>query len=208
MTAGRLLGNLGLTLVLLTSALIGVYAFLFQAGVAGSPEFHARFETRYVFASMHVLGSGVALLLGGMQFLTRLRTRVPALHRRLGQLYLLMILVGGIGGLGLAPVAQGGLVARVGFASLALLWLVSAGRAWFAIRAGDVVLHRHWMLRNFAMTFAAVTLRLHLGLLQLAGFSFDEAYPLVAWLAWVPNLLLVEWWLGWRGHRDTLRAST
>ena len=45
------------------------------------------------------------------------------------------------------------------------------------------------------MTFGAVTLRIYLGLFALAGVPFEEAYPAVAWLAWVPNLLLVEWFL-------------
>ena len=32
-------------------------------------------------------------------------------------------------------------------------------------------------------------------LFQIAGLSFEEAYPAIAWLCWVPNLLIAEWWL-------------
>ena len=60
----------------------------------------------------------------------------------------------------------------------------------------DVASHRRWMMRNYALTFGAVTLRIQLGLLTgPLGFAFAQAYPLVAWLAWVPNLIVVEWWL-------------
>ncbi|MEQ9003518.1 MAG: DUF2306 domain-containing protein, partial [Pseudomonadales bacterium] len=60
----------------------------------------------------------------------------------------------------------------------------------------DIDGHRRWMVRNFALTFAAVTLRLELGLLTGAlGWSFDHAYLTVAWLCWVPNLVVAEWWL-------------
>ena len=49
------------------------------------------------------------------------------------------------------------------------------------------------MVRNFAATFAAVTLRLWMPLLIIAAhLPFSVAYPLVAWLAWVPNLVLAE----------------
>jgi len=61
-----------------------------------------------------------------------------------------------------------------------------------AIRRGDVTGHREWMVRNFALTFAAVTLRLWLPTLTAATGSFIEAYRTVAWLCWVPNAIVAE----------------
>jgi len=43
------------------------------------------------------------------------------------------------------------------------------------------------------LTLAAVTLRLYLPAFEMAGYSFDVSYPLISWIAWVPNLLVVEW---------------
>ena len=60
-------------------------------------------------------------------------------------------------------------------------------RARFGIAA-----HRRWMTRSYALTFATVTLRLWLPRLA-AIFPFETAYQTVSWLAWVPNLLIVEW---------------
>lgn len=48
------------------------------------------------------------------------------------------------------------------------------------------------MVRNFALAFAAVILRLWLPAAVAAGVPFELAYPAVAWLCWVPNLLLAE----------------
>ena len=143
---------------------------------------------------MHVLGGGLCLLIGGFQFSKRLRSKRIRLHRNFGRAYLILVLIGGIGGLILAPQADGGLVARIGFFTLALLWLFSGLQAYLAVRRKDVETHRAWMVRNFALTFAAVTLRIQLGLLAGFGVGFDEAYPVVAWLSWVPNLILVEWY--------------
>ena len=48
------------------------------------------------------------------------------------------------------------------------------------------------MVRNFALTFAAVTLRLWLPASIVAGFPFELAYPVIAWLCWLPNLVAAE----------------
>jgi|TARA_B100000315_G_scaffold258485_1_gene310808 hypothetical protein len=104
--------------------------------------------------------------------------------------------MGGLGALGAAPTATGGVVAISGFGLLGVIWLFSGAQAYRAIRAGDVQTHRAWMMRNFALTFAAVTLRIYLGVMQGGmGLSFEESYPTVAWISWVPNLLIVEWFI-------------
>jgi len=51
------------------------------------------------------------------------------------------------------------------------------------------------MVRSYALIFAAVTLRIELPLLTAAFHDFTPAYLVVAWLSWVPNLLVVEWYL-------------
>ena len=91
--------------------------------------------------------------------------------------------------------AHGGLINVLGFGMLAILWLATGAMAYVTIRRGDVQTHRRWMIRNFALTFAAVTLRLWLPLLAVAFQDFDRGYQMVSWLAWVPNLLAAEWLL-------------
>ena len=103
------------------------------------------------------------------------------------------VVISSLGGFVLAFNSDGGLVAHAGFGTLATLWLFSTLNAFRHIRAGDRVSHRAWMLRSYALTLAAVTLRLYLPAFEMAGYSFDVSYPLISWIAWVPNLLVVEW---------------
>ena len=107
----------------------------------------------------------------------------------------LAVLAGGLAGLYFAPTSTAGTVGRVGFTTLAIFWLYSGTRAFLAIRRGNVQEHRRWMLRNYALTFGAATLRIELPLLIIGGLSFSAAYTLVAWISWVPNWLVVEAWL-------------
>ncbi|MFD4657846.1 DUF2306 domain-containing protein [Kitasatospora sp. NPDC058444] len=142
---------------------------------------------------VHIFGALTALLVGPWQFAARLRERRPRLHRRIGVTYLLGCLVGGVGALLMAPVAYGGAVSGFGFACLAVAWLVTGGAGLRAILDGRVTDHRRWMIRSFALTFAAVTLRLMLIAVAAAHLDFRTSYTAIAWLCWVPNLLLACW---------------
>jgi uncharacterized membrane protein len=164
---------------------------------------------RLAFA-LHVGLGGLALLVSPLQFLTRLRARAPRVHRVVGRVVLASIAVAGAAGLVLAPHSLAGPVGTAGFGLLAVLWLTCAATAFGAIRRGDVATHRRWMVRTFALTYAAVTLRLWLGVLigvqtGLLGVdgevAFDRAYLVVPFLSWVPNLLVAEWYLATRERR-------
>jgi uncharacterized membrane protein len=171
---------------------IAVYGFL-PLGVFLHPDMRATFEAQRAGIYAHVFASAVALALGPFQFSARLRARYPALHRWSGRLYLgVGVLVGGLAGLYMAAHAFGGLTARLGFACLAIGWLYTGLRAYLAIRDRNIVSHRRWMVRNFAFTFAAVTLRLWLPASVASGIEFELAYPVIAWLCWVPNVLAAE----------------
>ena len=159
------------------------------------PSMVAVFKEHRALITTHAAAASLALLLGPFQFLDRLRAARPRLHRALGYLYLVLgVAVGGISGLLLSVHSFGGLVSHLGFGLLALLWLFTGVMAVIAAKARRFADHRAWMIRNFALTFAAVTLRLYLPLFFAAGLRFESFYPAVAWLAWVPNLIIAEWW--------------
>jgi uncharacterized membrane protein len=192
---------------LLTAFSIGVAGYalvvygLLPLGSAVHPDMRLVFETHPAGIYWHVFPSLLALTLGPFQFWAVLRQGRPALHRFLGRVYLLGVLAGGVGGLYMAQFAFGGAPTRIGFALLASLWLLFAFLAYRAIRARDIRRHRAWMVRTFALTFAAVTLRLYLGLAFALGMSFEQFYPWLAWLSWVPNLLVAEGALRWGQNR-------
>ena len=168
------------------------YGF-YPPGALVHPGMRPTFESLRLGLYAHIFASAVALALGPFQFSAKLRARHLALHRLMGRLYLgAGVLIGGLAGLFMATHAFGGAVTRVGFGTLALIWLFTGFQAYRAIRGGDTVSHRRWMVRNFSLTFAAVTLRLWLPALVMSGLSFENAYRVVAWLSWVLNLVLAE----------------
>lgn len=158
------------------------------------PDMKTAFEAHPLGVYLHVFAAAVALLLGPFQFSARLRRTRIHLHRWMGRVYLgAGVLVGGLSGLYISMFAFGGLVAKLGFASLAVCWLYTGLRAFLAIRSGAVAEHRKWMVRNFSLAFAAVMLRLYIPASVLAGADFSVAYPIIAWLCWLPNLLVADW---------------
>jgi uncharacterized membrane protein len=160
------------------------------------PAMVAVFKEHRALITTHAAAAALALLLGPFQFLDRLRAARPRLHRTLGYLYLVLgVTVGGLSGLLLARHSFGGLVSHLGFGLLAVLWLFTGAMAVIAAKSRRFADHRTWMIRNFALTFAAVTLRLYLPLGFLSGLRFEDFYPALAWLCWVPNLVIAEWCL-------------
>jgi uncharacterized membrane protein len=191
---GTALPNSTLAVLSLGVAAYALVAYgLFPLGAAVHPDMRAGFAAHPVGIYAHVFASIAALALGPFQFSTRLRARHPAVHRWMGRLYLgVGVLIGGLAGLYLSAYAYGGAVSQLGFAALAIAWLYTGLRAYRAILARDVVGHRRWMVRNFALAFGAVTLRLWLPAAVVSGVPFELAYPAVAWLCWVPNLVAAE----------------
>lgn len=144
---------------------------------------------------VHVAGAATALLIGSVQFIGPLRRRLPFVHRWTGRLYALACLVGGVGGFMLALGSTAGPVAVGGFALLAVVWLMTTSMGWRKAMARDFVSHRRWMIRSWALTLAAVTLRLYMLAIPLVPADPVQAYAAIAWLCWVPNLLIAEVYL-------------
>lgn len=150
----------------------------------------------------HIVGGMIAMAIGPFQFIAALRMRKPTVHRWLGRAYIAGCAMGGIGGLYMAFYAYGGLPAQLGFGMLAVAWLTCAAMAVVRIRARNIAAHREWVLRSYALTLAAFTLRFYLGLhgglldAEVIQTPFVEMYAAVAWICWIPNLAAAECYVG------------
>lgn len=144
---------------------------------------------------MHIVPAPLALAIAPFQLSTRLRRARPMLHRAMGYLYAVSILVAGGGALLMMPGFQGTPFAAACFVLLAVLWLGFTALAIWKARQGNYAAHRRWMLRSITLTFAAVALRLMMPFLMLGGMSVAETYSITAWASWVPSLIVLEWWL-------------
>jgi uncharacterized membrane protein len=157
---------------------------------------------------VHVIVGGLPLLLGWTQFIPKLRTKYPKVHRFIGKIYLVTFLTTALTGFFISFYATGGVIAALGFGTVALIAFFTTLKAYLDIRKGNVVSHQKMMIYSYACCFAAVTLRIWSPLLSIAIGSFDIAYPIVAWLSWVPNLLIAYWLIKKKSaHSTTLSTS-
>ncbi|PPJ43922.1 MULTISPECIES: DUF2306 domain-containing protein [unclassified Pseudoxanthomonas] len=190
----KLFGTIWFYILAIGVAGYAVFAYGFMPlGSLVHPDMKINFLAHKMGIYTHVFASLVALSLSPFQFSSRLRSTRHKLHRIIGRTYLgVGVALGGLSGLYMSAFAFGGYVAKLGFACLAVCWLFTGLRAFQSIRMGAVQEHRKWVVRNVSLTLAAVTLRIYLPSSMIAGIPFELAYPVIAWLCWVPNLLVAE----------------
>ncbi|GED72174.1 hypothetical protein BRE01_58760 [Brevibacillus reuszeri] len=198
-------------LVYLLAFLIGAYAVIqygfFKPQDAGlvsiklrNPDFHL--EPWVYVMYVHIITGVLALIIGPFQlFLSKAGTTRLKWHRLMGYLYVISISISGLVNIYLSFFATGGWIAGLGFFTLDVMWVAFTWMSVYKISRKDNHAHREWMLRSYALTFAAVTLRLLLPvLLLLFHGNFIPAYQMVAWMSWVVNLVIVEVMIRSRHH--------
>ena len=167
-------------------------------GIDPEPE---DFESRYVahpwLAYLHMT-PGVLYLLGApLQLSQRIRTRHYTLHRRLGRVLVTAVLLSVIFGLlfGLRY-PWGGLGEAMATAVFSCWFVACLALAVSAIRCGDVINHRRWMIRAFATGVAVGTIRIWIGLLFGSGLlDAHDSFAAAFWIAFSLHVLAGEWWI-------------
>ena len=140
-----------------------------------------------IFFMLHVSFGGLSLLIGWIQFIQKVRLQKPSIHRIVGFVYILSVLISAISGIYIGIYANFGIISSLGFISLGIVWLLTTILAFIEIKKGNINAHQKWMIFSYAACFSAVTLRIYLPLLNML-FDGDIAYSTVAWLCWVPNM--------------------
>ena len=157
---------------------------------------------------LHIVFGGIALMIGWMQFSKGLRRKKIQLHRMIGKTYVASVLISGFPGFYIAMFASGGLSPKLGFSIGAVLWVLITTLGLTTIRNGNVEAHKKWMMYSYAGTFGAVTLRLWLPILISIFGEFLLAYQVVAWLSWLPNMLVVYFILQKQKQRSLSLATS
>ncbi|MGE0445217.1 MAG: DUF2306 domain-containing protein [Vicinamibacterales bacterium] len=184
-------------LVLVSGFLVALYALAYIVVGPGMypDQLFDSFVARPWGIYPHALFGSVAMLTGALQFRRSLLVNRPAWHRRAGVTYVVAATVTGAVGVYMAIYSFGGWLTHVGFGLLGLALIGTTLQAFLSIKRWDIAAHRAWMLRSYALLFAAVMLRIELPLLAMALGDFTPAYQAVAWISWVPNLAWAEWWI-------------
>ncbi|MGS2760997.1 DUF2306 domain-containing protein [Sinomicrobium sp. M5D2P9] len=178
------------------SVLIGLYPALYfmndnHFGLLGSKAEELLSSGLYNLGFYgHIAFGGLALLVGWLQFGAKWRQRNIGLHRKIGKVYVLSVLISGLCGFFIGFYATGGIIPASGFISLSVVWLTTTVLGFDAARKRQIDRHGKFMIYSYACCFAAVTLRVWLPLLEILLGNFVDAYRIVAWLAWVPNLIV------------------
>lgn len=144
---------------------------------------------------IHVFSSIFTLLAGFTQFSSEILKNHRGLHRLIGRIYVWdIVLINFPTGLILAVYANGHLPTKIAFLILDGLWLWFTVKAVLEVKKGNIAGHREYMIRSYALTFSAVTLRTW-RLVLTSSFDLDPQliYMLDAWLGFVPNLICAEW---------------
>jgi uncharacterized membrane protein len=144
---------------------------------------------------IHVFTAIFALPAGATQFSKYILKQQPQIHRLNGRLYVAsIVLLGAPSGFFIGLYANGGLSSRISFCLLGVLWAWFTAQAFLKARKGRFRDHKAYMYRSFALTLSAITLRAWKYI--LIGFLHPrpmDVYQVVAWLGWIPNLIIAEY---------------
>lgn len=148
---------------------------------------------RYAFYA-HILTSVFVLLAGAFQFWNYFLKNFKKLHLFIGKTYVFLVLfVSGPGALVMSFYANGNLISKTSFVLLSILWILFTALAFYFALQKDFVKHRQFMIRSYALTLSAITLRAYaLVLPNFIHLGAKEEYALIAWCSWTINLLIAE----------------
>ena len=160
----------------------------FKQGYINIPVWRLAFYT-------HVFSSIFALFAGFTQFSDHILKKYRKIHRLIGRIYVWDILVINFpAGMIMAVYANGHIPSKIAFIMLDILWFFFTYKGVAAVRKGNIKEHKQYMIRSYALTFSAITLRTW-KLILSRSFNIDplHLYMIDAWMGFVPNLLLAEW---------------
>jgi uncharacterized membrane protein len=145
------------------------------------------------FLYAHIISGGIAILIGWVQFNKYLQTKRTQLHRTVGKIYLAAALACAVSGSYISFHATGGWLSALGFLTVSVLYFYTTLKGFTTIRNGQLAAHQDFMTYSYALCLSAVTLRLAVPFSYLFTDDYVFSYSIIAWAAWMPNLLIAYW---------------
>ena len=160
-----------------------------------APPLKSSFDNNTLYIISHAVFSSIAIITGAIQLRRSWREKNPLLNIKLRYIYFISVLLGSLSGFYLAFYAYAGFANIIGYALLAILWFFTTYLAYKSQKNDDILNYRVWIVRSYALTFAAVNLRIYMGLFFIIfGYrQFEYFYATLGFLCWVPNVVVVEW---------------
>ncbi len=192
----------------------GVTGTLRLVEVFGGPQLmpaNHRLTTSPLPVIVHITcGLGYAVL-GAFQFSAGLRRRRPWWHRRAGRLLVVLGLAVALSALFMnqfsAPQPGTGPLTHLFRLAFGCGLAASLVRGIVTIRRGDVVRHRAWMARAYALALGAGTQVVTLGVGAAVFGAGDLTYDLMLGAGWAINLAVAEYVIRRGPGRRTIRPG-
>ncbi len=142
----------------------------------------------HVYTSIFVLTAGFLAII-------RKDFGIKNFHQTFGKIYIFFLLIfSAPSGIYMGWFANGGIFSKLSFLILGTFWWISTFLALKFIREKNFSEHKKWMWRSFALTLSAITLRLwKLIIVYFFHPNPMDVYQIVAWLGWIPNIILIEY---------------
>ncbi len=157
---------------------------------------------------IHIAAGSICIGTALIQFSRYILKKTKAIHRISGKLYVFVVLfLGAPTGLYMSFFAKGSFWERCLFMFMAGFWFVTTLYGFTTILKKNVLAHKIWMMRSYAMAMTAVTFRVYHIIFYLLDWGHLENYELSLWISVIGNMLFAEWII-YRKSRNYLRSFT
>jgi hypothetical protein len=142
----------------------------------------------HIFAGMFCIGCAL------LQFSSAILKKRKAIHIWSGRIYVLVVLLlGAPTGMYMSFFAKGSNAEKGLFMFMAIAWFFFTLKGFTTILQKNVLAHKNWMIRSYAMALTAVTFRIYYLILYVYNVELTLNYEVSLWISVVGNLLVAEW---------------
>ena len=139
---------------------------------------------------IHIISAGIALSIGWILFVPKIRNKYMSFHKIIGNTYFISAIISSLASIFISLYDTGGKIQIIGFTILGIIWFYTTLMGFFYIKCEEFKLHQKMTVFSYSACFSGVTLRIWLPLLELIFDDFNTTYATVAWLCWIPNLIV------------------
>ena len=155
---------------------------------------------------IHIFAGSVCIITALIQFSRYIMKKSKAIHRWSGKLYVAVVLfLGAPTGLYMSFFAKGSFWERALFMFMATWWFITTLNGLSTIHKRNVIGHKIWMMRSYAMAMTAVTFRVYHIVFFMIGWGHLENYELSLWISVIGNMLFAEWFV-YKQSRNYLKS--
>ena len=157
---------------------------------------------------IHITAGALCIFTALIQFSRYILKKSKAIHRISGKIYVAVVLfLGAPTGLYMAFFAKGSFWERCLFMFMAIWWFITTLNGLTTIHKRNIVAHKVWMMRSYAMAMTAVTFRVYYVILYLLDWQLLENYQFSLWVSVIGNMLITEWII-YRQSKHYLKSFT